>query len=104
MSACPAPARSVAAPAAGAATSTTTMAARTPLPTRGRLDGCLENRADQPVGGVLARLDADLAAELADHRAGGGADRRDPRARQRARRLVERPDGARGGEDEQVGR
>src|SRR3954470_3520169 len=104
MSACPAPARSVAAPAGDAATRAATMAARTPLPTRGRLDGCFENRADQPVGRVLGGLDRDLAAELADRRAGGGADRRDPRARERARGLMERGDGARRGEDEQVGR
>src|SRR6266545_7105663 len=104
MSAWPAPARSVAAPADGAATRTATIAARTPLPTARRLDGGLENRADQAVRRVLGGFDRDRAAELADRRARGRADRGDARAGQGAGGGVERLGRAGGCEDDQVGR
>src|SRR3954463_5597329 len=102
MSACPAPARSVAAPALGATRSTATMVARTPLPTASRLEGCFEDRADQPVGRVLGCLDGDLAAELADRLARSRADGGDARAGEGSRRLVKGLRRARGGEYQQV--
>src|SRR3954453_8336060 len=104
MSACPAPARSVAAPAVGAATRIATMAARTPLPIARRLDGCLEDRADQAVGRVLGCLDGTLAAEPAARLAGRRADGGDARAAECPGRLVEGLHRARRGEHQQVGR